>query len=542
MKMRTLVLVIATLCASGSAVAFDDASLKAALEQRLTGDRSGACLAAAVIDGDQVARATACADPAQLDRISLEHSFEIGSVSKTMNAALLAMLVQEGKLSLDDPLAQHLPKGVAVPEFEGQAITLKHLLTHTSGLPSLAPSWQLSDQSNPYSTLKQQDLFDALGKIRLTAAPGSQFGYSNYGAMLLSWVVADTAGKDYDSLIRERLFTPLHMQQAYITARPDKVQAVQGHTPNRAETPAWTFPPNTGGVGGVRASLNDMVNYVQGQLSPETSAVGKALHATHETLSKAGGRSIAWGWMVAPLNGREFLVHEGGTGGFSSFVAFSRDGDRGAVVLSDTALTSIGGLGSVGLHLLDQKVPMGKPRQVAQPDAALLDALVGEYRLEGGLAMSLRRKGDALEIQAEGQPAFEMGYDSAGDFYPLAFDAILRPAKRSDGTASFSWLQGGGVQSAKRIDQTAPPSDLRLSDYAGRYPLMPGFDLKVFVESDQLKAQATGQGAFGLDAAGKDRFSAVAYGIEIAFERDAKGEVTALQLHQGGQTLSGKRQ
>ena len=543
MNLRRLALVVAAVGAAGSATAMDNATLQQALNQRLAGDRSGACMAAAVIDKDQVSRALACADPAQLERISFEHSFEIGSVSKTRNAALLAMLVAEGKLQLDDPLSKHLPKGRTAPEFEGQAITLQHLLTHTSGLPSIPPSWQFSNPANPYSTLKQSDLFDALGKLKLTAAPGSRFEYSNFGAMLLSSVIAEVAGQPYPALIRQRLFEPLQMRQAYIDQPPAGVKPVQGHTPNRQPTAAWTFPNNAAGVGGVRASLNDMIHYMQAQLGQGEGDLPKHLAQTHQTLDKGPGNGVAWAWMVAPLNGREFLAHEGGTGGFSAFVAFSRDGERAAVVLSDTALTSIGGLGSVGLHLLDEKVALGGPRVETKPSAELLDALVGRYRLDGALNMDVRRKDEALEIQADGQPAFVMGCDSAGDVYPLAFDAVLRPAKRSDGSVGFSWLQGGGVMAARRIEPNATAnSALTLGDYAGRYPLMPGFELKVFVDGEQLKAQATGQGAFVIDPAGQDRFVADAFGIEIVFERSTEGQVKALKLHQGGQVLAGQRQ
>ena len=428
------------------------------------------------------------------------------------------------------------------PQWQDQPILLRHLLTHSSGLPSIPPSWQLTNPANPYSSVSEDQLLGALSTIKLQAAPGSHFEYSNYAAMLLSWVLAKAAGQDYETLIRQRLFQPLAMQSAYLEHPSEQVQAVQGHSPNRQPAAAWTFPKNTAGVGGVRASLNDMIHYLQAQIGQRESSASEAIKATHELLSSADGQRIAWGWMLAPLNGREFLVHEGGTGGFSAFAAFSRDGERAAVVLSDTALTSLGGLSSIGLHLLDPLVPVGPPRREIKPDPELLDALVGRYRLQGGLNMELRRQGDALEIQAEGQPAFLMGYDSAGDFYPQAFDAVLRPTKRSDGSAVFSWLQGGGSTPARRVDQALPAANAPLSDYAGRYPLMPGFELKVFVDGDQLKAQATGQGAFALDPAGADRYSADAYGIEIVFERGLEGAVAGLKLHQAGQTLSGQKQ
>jgi len=100
-----------------------------------------------------------------------------------------------------------------------------------------------------------------------------------------------------------------------------------------------------------------------------------------------------------------------------------------------------------------------RPRVVAAIDAKLIDALVGRYRLQGGLGIDLRHKANALTIQADGQREFEMGYDSAGDFYPLQFDAPLRPKRKADRTYTFTWLQLGGVLEAERIGAPAPVAD-----------------------------------------------------------------------------------
>jgi hypothetical protein len=88
-----------------------------------------------------------------------------------------------------------------------------------------------------------------------------------------------------------------------------------------------------------------------------------------------------WILSTSAANGHTIVAHEGGTGGYSSFVAFDRAAKRGVVLLSDTALTSVGGLGTLGRHLLDPSMPAGAPRVVATADARLIDALVGAYRL-----------------------------------------------------------------------------------------------------------------------------------------------------------------
>ncbi|MCD9005085.1 serine hydrolase [Luteimonas sp. XNQY3] len=537
----------AMLAVSGGASAMTDAGLAGIVDQRLTGDRTGACFAVAVVDGDTVARTYRCADGTATPRVGADSAFEIGSVSKTMTAALLAQLIADGQASLDDPLSASLPAGTPVPDFEGQPILLRHVVTHTSGLPALPARMQVADAADPYAALTPEALLASLGDVTLARAPGAQFEYSNFASMLLSYAVAQRAGQPFEALIDARLFSPLGMQGAYIAQRPDGVRAAAGHLPNGSETPPWTIPGDMAGVGGVRATLDDMVLYVQAQLGhadvADAAPVLAALQASQQPVSQQS--PMAMHWMIVPLAGRSVLMHEGGTGGFSSLVGFDPAQKRGVVILSDTALTALGGLGSLGVHLLDPSVPLGKPRKLATPPAALVDGLVGTWRLGTGLQIELARKDDTLTIHPAGQPVFELGYDDAGDFFPVQFDALLSPKRAADGSYSFVWHQGGGAIPATRVTDTAPAAvpvaDVSVDDYAGSYTLMPGFALKVDAADGRLRAQATGQGAFALDATGADTFAAPAFGIELRFRRGADGDVDALELHQGGQVLRGPR-
>lgn len=452
MPTKTLLASLVTLGLSGPAFAFTDADVAAAIEHRLAGDRTGACFAVAVVESGSVSRGYGCAGGDGEARVGPASAFEIGSVSKTLVAALLAQKILAGDASLDEPLANWLPAGTQVPEFEGQPILLRHVVTHTSGLPALPPGVAITNPNDPYAGMTPGMLHEALGRVRLQRTPGSAFEYSNFALMLLSEALARRSGKDFEALLDQRLFTPLGMAGAYVDQRPEGITAARGHSPNAQPVAAWTFRPGLAGVGGVRATLDDMVAYLQAQLGAAPESLAPALALTQQPLWTGGQPTMAMNWMIAPLNGRTVHVHEGGTGGFSSLVAFDREAGRGVVVLSDTALHSLGGLGSIALHLLDPSVPLGGPRVATPAPAALVDALVGEYQLQGAMNMSLRRKGDALEIQAQGQPAFVLGHDSAGDFYPLAFDAVLKPVKQPDGSQSFVWIQGGGALPAQRLD------------------------------------------------------------------------------------------
>lgn len=537
--MKALPLLVALLVglpATAAASPADDA-LAATVAQRLHGDRTGACFAVAVIEAT-VSRAYVCADPAKPRELDANTAFEIGSVSKTMTAALLAKQIEAGRVSLDDPLAKYLPAGTVVPSFEGQPITLRHVVTHTSGLPALPPGFKPANPADPYANTTREQLLAALGEVKLAQAPGTRWAYSNFAMMLVSMIVAERAGADFETVLGRELFAPLGMR-SFITAPPKGVTLADGHLPNGKVTAHWTLPVDFAGVGGVRATLDDMVAYTQAQLGLRETPL--PLAATHKLQATVGPRRAAMNWMIAPLNGADILTHEGGTGGFSSFVAFDPAKQRGVVILSDTAMTSVGGLGSLGLHLLDERMPLGKPRTVVAADAALLDALAGDYRLENGMRMQLGRGADGLRVSVPGQGEFGMQLDSAGDFFPADFDAILRPQRQADGTYAFIWLQGGGAMPAKRVDAQAaakpavePPTAEALKAYEGVFRLAPVFAITVFARGGRLFAQGTNQGALEIAYAGADVFVAEKVGAEMQFQRDAAGKVEAMLLKQGG--------
>jgi hypothetical protein len=308
----------------------------------------------------------------------------------------------------------------------------------------------------------------------------------------------------------------------------------------------WDFPVDMAGVGGVRATLPDMVRFLEGQLGSRESTITPALALTQQQVSSVG-RRMGMGWFIgSTAGGRTILWHDGATGSYTSFVAFDRATKRAVVLLSDTSLMTAGGIDTLGLHLLDPSVPAGAPRVAATADAKLIDALAGRYRLQIGLGIVLRRKGDALTSQADGQPEFRMGYDSAGDFYPFLFDALLRPKRKADGSYTFTWIQGGAAVEAERIGAPEPvvgkwtPTEAQLKDYDGNY-LAPGFALRVFSAGAKLFIQAANHGVLEVAAVEEDTFVAEAIGAEIGFERDGNGKVSALRLRQNGQILRGER-
>lgn len=421
-----------------------ESRLHTVVKSRIENDRTGACLAVAVIDQD-VQHAFVCAGAVrELDRNTV---FEIGSITKTMTGTVLAALVAEGKLSLDSTLASVLPAGTQVPSFHGAPILLRHLVTHTSGLPSLPSRLGTTDPNDPYAQLTEQALLDSLKDVQLEQAPGTKWAYSNFGFMLLSIVIARTSGHDFETELRERLFSPLGMKTAFLGQQSAGAKLARGHLGTGDAAAPWRVATNLAGAGGVHASLDDLVRYAEAQLGRGDAAVVALAKRSHEALT-TGQPEMGFGWVRAPLSGRMTVLHDGGTGGFSSFIAIDLERRRAVVVLSDTSLGNVGGITDLGAHLLDESFPLTKPRIPAKPTEALLKSLAGRYRLFGQLDVTLSVRNQTLFAQPDGDAELELGYDSAGDFFPLGVDALLTPV---DGGRTFLWTQGGEPVEAVRL-------------------------------------------------------------------------------------------
>jgi D-alanyl-D-alanine-carboxypeptidase/D-alanyl-D-alanine-endopeptidase len=218
------------------------------------------------------------------------------------------------------------------------------------------------------------------------------------------------------------------------------------------------------------------------------------------------------------------------------------------VLLADTALIDLGGLGDIGLSLLGLDVPVRPPRKAIAAPAALRHSLVGDYQL-GPMTMRLWEDNEGrLMAQAQGQAAFELQPDSYGDFYPTGFAALLTPLPGSEKDAPllrFAWRQGGGVLEAHRIGSEANVAPGITSpawrDWAVEFQLTSQFNLRVFEQDGHLMVLGTGQPAIAATPIGNDRIEISQVGAVVEFERDTSGHVVAAVLRQGGQVLRGLR-
>jgi CubicO group peptidase (beta-lactamase class C family) len=509
-----------------------DSVLQAQLEARYQGDLRGACVMVAVIDKAEVRRARICAQQEKTRLPDWNSAFEIGSITKTMTAFLVSDLIDKGKWSLEDPIAQHLPSGTYVPRQGNRQILVRDLLTHSSGLPSTPSRMRVINPQDPWADLTVQELLDSLIDVNLSDPIGSKTAYSNFGMALVSLAVSRAYGTDYETAIRSALFEPLGMWGAYIHVAPPGVTPAQGHSRPGVPIPAWTLNTNLSGIGMVRATLDDMVRYTQAQLGLLKTPLYGRLKATHAPLV----RDFGMGWGRAVIRGNTYISHSGGTGGFASVLHMDPEKQRAVVLLSDTS-NGGGEAEETALALLDPNSPMPKARIAVTTSKDALQHMPGDYTVEG-VNYKVWAQDQELWVSVPGQASELMFMDSSGTFH--SFGALINVGDLSAPVQRISVLADGEQVEGLRVGYK-PQYQARNPlwvDWAGEYQLLPGFNLKVFEENARLYAQASGQLPIEVEVAGNDRIQAPSYDVVIEFLRNAQGRVTSLTLKQDGNRMN----
>jgi len=381
--------------------------------------------------------------------------FEIGSVTKVFTSLLLADMVQRGEVALTDPVAKYLPAGVKMPERNGRQITLEDLATHTSGLPRLPSNLHPKDSANPYADYSVEQLYQFLSGYQLTRDIGSQYEYSNLGGGLLGHVLARHAGMDYEKLVRSRICEPLGMRSTAITLSEEmKTRFAVGHDGTMQKVAYWDLP-TLAGAGALRSTANDMLTFVAANLGYVKTPLAPAMAAMLAVRRPTGvpGLEVGLAWHILTRDGHEIIWHNGGTGGFRSFIGLERKTGMGVVVLSNAETPA--GVDDIGQHLLNANAPLWQPpkehKEIAV-DPKVFDGYVGQYQLAPNFVMTISREGDHLFVQATGQPKLEIFPESERDYFLKVVDAQITFETDSQGRVTGLVLHQNGMnQPAKRL-------------------------------------------------------------------------------------------
>jgi CubicO group peptidase (beta-lactamase class C family) len=267
--------------------------------------------------------------------------FEIGSITKTFTGTMLAKLVLDGKVDLNEPIKNILPVPLHQSALHGKEITLVQLANHTSGLP-FEPGNVKDDKIhpfNPYSPYKyytQEKLYDYLShQLVLQLTPGERRIYSNLGGGLLGHLLTLITGKPYEELLNETICQPLALRRTFTTLNEERIrQMVQGRDPQGRPLP---FGDSDCGVlvgaGGIKSSVKDLVKYLKANMT-DTSYFYLAQKTT-KVFDEHFTAGI--GWATYNNLGKHHVSAFGGTPGYTSGVIFERNARVGIVMLTNVS-------------------------------------------------------------------------------------------------------------------------------------------------------------------------------------------------------------
>lgn len=268
--------------------------------------------------------------------------YEIGSITKVFTATLLAKSIADHLTSLDDSITQYLPELANNPSLVQHPITLRQLTTHTSGLPTLPFKFMLklllSDKvrQNPYQSFTENDLLAFLRRYRARPPHNRKFRYSNLGAGLLGHILAKVYQDSFEQAMLKQICQPLGLENTMITCSDgQKKRLVPGFDEKNKPAANWTFH-SLAGAGALRSTISDLLTFLEHHVEDGKGPLRGMLSQTHEVLHDEGtGMAIGMNWLIAKRS--HIIWHNGGTGGYSSFLGFHKEKKTGVVVLSNYA-------------------------------------------------------------------------------------------------------------------------------------------------------------------------------------------------------------
>lgn len=475
-----------------------------------------------------------------------EHVFRTGSITKQFTAVAALLLVDEGKLSLDDEITKFFPDYPT----HGRRITVEHLLTHTSGIRSYTsmPAWAPTLRNDVTPT----ELIAVFRNEPMDFAPGEDWRYNNSGYALLGAIIEKVSGQEYADFLRTRIFEPLGMRDTRVETQtaiiPGRVRGYSMGEGRSMTNSAYLSLSHPYAAGAIASTVDDMLRWGQAvaagrMLKPET------WRRAHTAFTLPAGRNsgYGYGWFLARLAGEPTVEHGGDINGFSTHGLWVPSARLHVYVLSNVErnFANPQALAVEAAERVTGKTDV--PAAVALPTSTL-DALVGVYRVGEDDRRVITREGEKLFVQRGRNPRVELRPVGGDEFVTTSGTRFrfvrdrgrvtgLRVRQRvgPDEPVSPRTAESVAEATATPTARVTVPAAV-LDSYAGEYQLTPALVLTVRREGDVLKTQATGQRVITLVPQTETRFAAQEIRATVEFERGADGAVTRLVLSQGGQT------
>ncbi|HJQ66665.1 MAG TPA: serine hydrolase domain-containing protein [Gemmatimonadales bacterium] len=375
--------------------------------------------------------------------------YRIGSITKQFTAVAILQLMEQGKLSLDDTIQRFLPDYHA----QGHHITIRHLLTHTSGIKSytgLGPEWERRMRLD----LPHDSLVAMFEDKPFDFEPGARFLYNNSGYYLLGMIIERITGQAYGRYLEQHEFRPLGLKATlYCDDRPLVAHRAAGYERDsggfvNASPLSMTQPYSAGAL---CSTVGDLVAWQRALVAHRLiSAASGTMMATSATLNDGSQTRYGFGLAIATLGPHRKIGHGGGINGFLTALDYYPDDSLTVVVLANSESAKPGRLAE-DIARLVLAVPPDAVKDLAL-GAAEVSRFTGTYAL-GPLQIRVFESAGKLQAQATGQGAFGLKWQGDSTFVSAFDDAVRLVFHSADGApaTTFILFQGGLAQTATRV-------------------------------------------------------------------------------------------
>lgn len=484
--------------------------------------------------------------------------FYLASVSKQFTTMAIMILKEQQKLSYDDKLSKYFPE---FPDY-ANTVTIKHLMTHTSGI---ADHYRLGIYKKG---LSNSDVVEALVKqTALDFQPGEKFSYSNGGYVLLSLIVGKAAGMPFHEFMEANVFKPLGMNNTlvYDESAPEIENRAVGYNQAGALDDYEIF---TTGAGGMYSTLDDLHLWDQALYSEKLIPNATLEEAfTAATLTNGESTNYGYGWSVSEKEGRKVVQHSGGLAGYRTFLKRNLYNNSGYIILTNHgnasnnlaimnaldeilegksyAMPKIPISGKMGAMLMTKDVPnaMKKIRALLDTES---DKFEADENAINGLGYTYLGNKDfekalaVFKLNVDYNSSSANVFDSYAEAQLASGDTLqsIENYKKSfelnrNNTNAIDVLKSIGVATESLVAKVVVPEEL-LQQYDGEYELAPNFILTIIKEGNRLFIHPTGQTKSEVFASDQNRFFSKIVDAQITFHKNETGDITSLTLHQNG--------
>ncbi len=474
-----------------------------------------------------------------------ENVFEIGSITKQFTAVGILMLLEEGKLSLDDEITKFIPDYPT----QGATITIHHLLTHTSGIKSYTSLPSLRDLAR--KDITPTELIDAFKNEPMDFKPGEQYRYNNSGYVLLGYIIEKISRIAYEDFIQKRIFDKLNMNTSYYGSKSklikNRAYGYQIREDNfvNADYISMTIPYAAGSIMSTVDDLYTWQKAIQKNTLISKESLAKAY--TNYTLNNGEKINYGYGWAQDAINDIPVIQHGGGIFGYTT---------HGIYVPSENAyiivLTNNGSRSPSEIAYRIAAITIGKPypetSQAIKLSTDQLKKWVGAYKFEDGVVRFITLKDNQLYSQRSGSNGIFKIFPLSQNrfFFEDSFaEYIFIDGKEKQAIFKRNINESKGVESNEKMPESKKEVQLSaevLKKYVGTYELQPNFLIEITVEGNQVFAQATGQSKFEIFAQSENNFFLKVVPATVTFQIDKNTKLPiSLTLEQGGAKTTGKK-